>query len=301
MYEQISANKRNTVLVITFFIIMLSLIGYLFGYVTESGYFGLVLALIVASVLSIGSFYYSDKIILSMSGAKPADPMQYKHLHNVVEGLSIAAGLPKPKLYVINDSAPNAFATGRDPEHAVVAVTEGLLSKLDRYELEGVIAHELSHIQNFDIRLMALTTVLVGSIALLSDWLLRSYWWGGRPGTRRSSRDSGSLGTVLIILAFVMAILAPIIAKLMQLALSRQREYLADSNGALLTRFPEGLAKALEKIAADTEPLEVANKATANLYIVNPLKEWGGRVNAMFQTHPPVEERIRRLKSLYTY
>lgn len=298
MYEQISANKRNTWIVIIVFMLLVALIGYLFGYVTESGYFGVALAVVVASVMSVGSFYYSDKLILSMSGAVPADPIKYKHLHNVVEGLSIAAGVPKPKLYVINDTAPNAMATGRDPEHAVVAVTEGLLSKLDRYELEGVIAHELSHIQNYDIRLMAITTVLVGSVALLSDWLLRSYWWGGR--SRRSSRDSGAAGTVLIVVALVLAILAPIIAKMMQLALSRQREYLADSNGALLTRYPEGLAKALAKIAGDTEPLEVANKATANLYIVNPLKEWGGRLNAMFQTHPPIEERIERLKSLYT-
>lgn len=298
MYEQISANKRNTWIVIIVFMLLVAMIGYLFGYVTESGYFGLALAVVVASVMSVGSFYYSDKLILSMSGAVPADPIKYKHLHNVVEGLSIAAGVPKPKLYVINDTAPNAMATGRDPEHAVVAVTEGLLSKLDRYELEGVIAHELSHIQNYDIRLMAITTVLVGSVALLSDWLLQSYWWGGR--SRRSNRDSGVAGTVLIVVALVLAILAPIIAKMMQLALSRQREYLADSNGALLTRYPEGLAKALAKIAGDTEPLEVANKATANLYIVNPLKEWGGRLNAMFQTHPPIEERIERLKSLYT-
>lgn len=299
LYEQISANKRNTWLVIFVFILFLAIIGYVFGIATEGGYFGVAIAVIFATVMSVGSFYYSDKIILGMSHAKPADPIEYQQLHNLVEGMAIAGGIPKPKVYVIDDTAPNAFATGRDPQHAVVAVTKGLISKLQRDELEGVIAHELSHIKNYDIRLMALVTVLVGSIALLSDWMLRSYWWGGRSGRRRSGKDSGAGGVVILLVALLLAILAPVIAKMMQLALSRQREFLADSSGALLTRYPEGLVKALQKISADSEPLEVANKATANLYIVNPLKEWGGKVNALFETHPPIDVRIERLKSLY--
>lgn len=252
----------------------------------------------VAILMAIGSYYNSDKIVIAMSGARPADGPEFAHLQNSVEGLAIAAGLPKPRVYVIDDSAPNAFATGRDPQHAVVCVTTGLMDKMDRVELEGVIGHEMSHVKNYDIRFSTLVVVLVGIIALLSDWFMRSLWWGGG---RRRSRDNGTGGNgeiVWFVIAIVVAILAPISAALIQAALSRQREYLADANGALLTRYPEGLASALQKIAQDDEPLEAANKATAALFIENPLREHGGLVNKLFDTHPPVEERIRRLREM---
>lgn len=294
MYEQISANKRNSFLIIFIFVLFVLALGYVFGEVTEFGPFGIVIAAVVAFAMSFSGYYYSDKIVLTMSHAKTAEGPEFLHLNNVVEGLAIAAGIPKPKVYVIEDTAPNAFATGRDPEHAAVAVTTGILEKLNREELEGVIAHELSHIKNFDIRLMSIVVVLVGIIALLSDWMIRSFWWGGR---RRDNRDSG-FGGALAIVGLVLAILSPIIAKLMQLALSRHREYLADASGAMLSRYPPGLASALKKLAEDKEPLEVANKATAHLYIVNPLKEWGGRLNSLFDTHPPLDERIKRLEEM---
>lgn len=295
MYEQISANKRNSFFVILIFVLFVLGMGYVFGEATEFGPFGIVVASIVAIAMSFSGYYYSDKIVLTMSHARIADGPEYLHLNSVVEGLAIAAGIPKPKVYVIDDSAPNAFATGRDPEHAAVAVTTGILEKLNREELEGVISHELSHIKNFDIRLMSIVVVLVGIIALLSDWMIRSFWWGG--SRRRDSRDNG-IGGAIAIIGLVLAILSPIIAKLMQLALSRHREYLADASGAMLSRYPAGLANALRKLADDKEPLEVANKATAHLYIVNPLKEWGGRINALFNTHPPIDERIKRLEEM---
>lgn len=294
MYEQISANKRNSFLIISIFVLFVLALGYVFGEATEFGPFGIVIAAVVAFAMSFSGYYYSDKIVLTMSHAKPAEGPEFLHLNNVVEGLAIAAGIPKPKVYVIDDTAPNAFATGRDPEHAAVAVTTGILEKLNREELEGVIAHELSHIKNFDIRLMSIVVVLVGIIALLSDWMIRSFWWGGR---RRDSRDNG-IGGAIALVGLALAILSPIIAKLMQLALSRRREYLADASGAMLSRYPPGLASALKKLAEDKEPLEVANKATAHLYIINPLKEWGGRINSLFDTHPPIEERIKKLEEM---
>lgn len=295
MYEQIGANKRNSIILIIIFILFVLGLGYLFGEVTQFGPAGLFIAVTIAIAMSFSGYYYSDKIVLTMSHAKEADEIQYKHLHNVVEGLCIAAGIPKPKIYIIDDSAPNAFATGRDPNHSAIAVTTGILDKLNRAELEGVIAHELSHIRNYDIRLMSLTVVLVGIVALLSDWIIRSFWWGRR---RSDSERSGKLGAILLVIGLVMAIISPIIAQLMKLALSRRREYLADSSAALLTRYPSGLVGALKKLSADKEPLEVANKATAHLYIVNPLKEWGGKINSFFNTHPPIEERIKRLEEM---
>jgi heat shock protein HtpX len=247
--------------------------------------------------MSWGSYYYSDRIVLSMSQARPVTHEQEPRLWNAVEGLSIAAGLPMPKLYIIEDSAPNAFATGRDPQHAALAVTRGLLDKMNRVELEGVVAHEMSHIQNYDIRFMTLVAVLVGTIVLFADWVIRSLWWGG--GRRRSRRDGGGgASAILLVIGLIFLILSPIIAQLMQLALSRRREYLADASGAMLTRYPEGLASALEKIAADPEPLEVANKATAHLYIYNPLREHGGWLNSLFSTHPPIEDRVARLRAM---
>ncbi|MDP1808237.1 MAG: M48 family metallopeptidase [Actinomycetota bacterium] len=295
MYEEITSNKRRSWLLIFVFVSLVGAIGWIFGQLTQFGYGGLVVAVAVAIVMAVGSYYNSDKVVLAMSHAHPADPKQYQFLHNTVEGLAIAAGIPKPKIYVIDDAAPNAFATGRDPDHSVIAVTTGLLAKMDRLELEGVVAHEMSHIRNYDIKFMTLTVVLVGVVILLSHWLLRSFWWGGR------DREEGGGGgfIILMVVGLVLAILAPILAQLIKLAVSRKREYLADANGALLTRYPAGLAGALRKIAADPAPLAGANEATAPLYI-SPPKQRGltGKVKELWSTHPPTEERIKRLEAM---
>lgn len=297
MYENISANRRNSALLVILFIIAVGALGYVFGQLTYFGYAGVGIAVAIAVAMSFGSYYYSDKMVLAMSRAKPAEREHYPHLYNVTEGLAIAAGIPVPKLYVIDDSAPNAFATGRDPEHAALAVTSGLLDKMDRYELEGVVAHEMSHIKNYDIRLMTLAVVMVGVIVLLSDWMLRSFIWGGIDGDREDR--GGGMGGALIVVGLLLAVLAPIFAQLLKLAISRQREYLADASGAMLTRYPAGLANALRKLAADPEPLEVANKATAPLYIFPPKQRGlGGRVKQLWSTHPPLEERISRLEGI---
>ncbi len=293
IYEEIAKNKRNSYILFFFFILFILFIGTVFGYFLGIGYWGTVIAFIIAIISVWSAYYNSDKIVLKISHARPATKEEFPHLHYTVEGLAIAAGIPKPKCYVIEDNAPNAFATGRDPEHAIICVTTGLLKKMNRVELEGVIAHEMSHIKNYDIRFMMLVTVLVGLVALMSDFMFRTFIWGGR------SRNSRGSGNVLIIgLALALALLAPIIATLMKLALSRKREFLADANGALLTRYPEGLASALEKLAADKEPLEVANKATAHLYIINPLHEHKSFLNNLFSTHPPIKERIKRLRAM---
>lgn len=292
MYEHISSNLWRSRVLVVLFVAILAGMGYLFAEAT--GYPEILPLAVVFAVLSaIGSYYYSDKIVIAMSRARPATREEYAHLVNSVEGLALAAGIPVPKIYVIDDTAPNAFATGRNPEHGVIAVTTGLLQKLNRVELEGVIAHEMSHIKDYDIRLMTLVAVLAGTVVLLSDWMMRSFWWGG--GRRR--RQNGG-GLIVLLIALVAAILAPIVATLIRLAISRKREFLADAQGAMLTRYPEGLASALEKIAADTEPLEVANKATAHMYIVNPLKDIGGTLSSLFSTHPPIEERVRRLREM---
>jgi heat shock protein HtpX len=231
-----------------------------------------------------------------MSGAREADRKRDFDFFTVTENLAIAAGLPKPKLYVIDDTAMNAFATGRDPQHAIVCATSGILQRLDRRELEGVIAHELSHIKNFDIRLMLVVGVLVGTLAFLADWFMRSLWWGGR---RRNNEDRGGSG-IFMIIGIVLAILSPILATIIQLAISRQREYLADASGAYLTRYPKGLASALEKLSRDREVLEAATNATAHLYIVNPFhgKDFGAWFSGLFDTHPPIAERIKRLRAM---
>ena len=296
MYDQIAGNKRRSYLLIFVFILIVAGIGHVFSLYTQWGHGALVAAVVIAIAMSWGSYYYSDRIVLGMSGAKAVTREQESSLWNAVEGLSLAAGLPMPRLHIIEDSAPNAFATGRDPQHAAFAVTRGLLEKMNRLELEGVVGHEMAHIRDYDIRFMMLVSVLVGTTVLLSDWMLRSLWYGG--GRRRSSSGRGGAGGVLMLIGLVFVILSPIIAQLMQLAVSRQREFLADAEGARLTRYPEGLASALEKIAADTEKLEVANKATAPLYIADPLKDHGGRMNSLFSTHPPVEERIKRLRGM---
>lgn len=293
MYQQISSNKIKSVLLVIVFMAIIGGLGYVFSEVTEAPWI-LPAAVVFAVVSTIGSYYYSDKIVLAMSQARPANREEHAFLVNSVEGLALAAGIPVPRIYVIDDTAPNAFATGRDPQHAVICVTTGLMQKLNRVELEGVIAHEMAHIKDYDIRFMALVAILAGTVVLISDWLLRSLWWGG--GRRRRDREGGN--PIVLLIAVVAAILAPIIATLIQLAVSRQREYLSDAQGAMLTRYPDGLASALEKIAADQEPLEAANKATAHLYIYNPLREYGGIINKLFSTHPPLEDRVRRLRAM---
>ena len=299
MYEQITRNKWRSFFLILFFLCLIYAISWAFGQVTGWGTEGLIIAGVIAVAMTFGSYYASDKIVLAISRARPVKKEDYPYLYNVVEGLAIAAGLPKPRCYVIDDTAPNAFASGRNPKNAVIVVTTGLLQKLDRAELEGVIAHEMSHIKNYDILVQTLAVVMVGIVALLSDWTLRTFFWGGG---RRRSRDRGSGGgnaaAIFIVVALVLAILSPIIAQLLRLAISRKREFLADASGALLTRYPPGLASALKKLAADREPLEAANKATAHLYIVNPLKNIKGRVNKLFSTHPPIEERVAALEKM---
>lgn len=257
------------------------------------------LMLIISGSMSFVSFYYSDKIVLTMTGAKPADRKQYRDLFQSVENLSIASGLPMPKVYVINDPAPNAFATGRDPKHAVVAATTGILELLSEAELEGVIGHEMSHIKNFDIRLMGVVSILAGSIAIISDFFIRTLFWGGN-----RDNDRNSNGNVLfMVIGIIAAILAPIAAMLIQFAISRKREFLADASGALLTRHPEALARALEKISADRHQLKTASNATAHLFIENPFKTDTNKKSrsflaGLFSTHPAVEERVKILRSM---
>lgn len=274
------------------------MVSYILGQYLGYGMSFVGILLIISGIMSFVSYYYSDKIVLSMSGAKKAEPSKHKKLINVVENLSIASGMPKPKVYVVNDPAPNAFATGRDPKHGVVTATTGLLEILSDTELEGVIAHELSHIKNFDTRLMGVTAILAGSIAIISDFFMRSLIFGGI----NDDNNNKNTHPIFLILALIAAILAPIAATLIQLAVSRRREFLADASGALLTRYPEGLARALEKIASDRHQLKNASNATAHMYIENPFKTDSKKktmflVN-LFSTHPPVEERIRILRSM---
>ena len=295
MYEQIASNKRKSFFLILFFLCLIFALAWIFGELTSWGPQGLIIAAVIAIAMTFGSYYASDKIVLAISRAKPVKKEDYPYLYNVVEGLAIAAGLPKPRCYIIDDTAPNAFASGRNPKNSVIVVTKGLLEKLNRVELEGVIAHEMAHIKNYDVLVQTLAVVMVGIIALLSDWILRTFLWGGR---RRSSKGGGNAAAIFVVVGLILAIFAPLIAQLIRFAVSRKREFLADANGAFLTRYPPGLASALRKLAADKEPLEVANKATSHLYIVNPLKDLKGNVNKMFSTHPPVEERIAALEKM---
>lgn len=297
MWEQITKNRVKSVILVVVFVAFVALLGWVFGRTTVWGPAAPIIAAVIAGVLAFTGYYQSDKMVLAISHARPATPDEFPFLHNTVEGLAIAAGVPKPAVYVIDDSAPNAFATGRNPEHAAIAVTTGLLQKLNRVELEGVIGHEMSHVADYDTLLMTLTAVMVGTVALVSDWMLRTFLWGGGR-RRRSSGSGGQAGMVLLLVGLVLAILSPLIAQLIKLAISRRREYLADANSARLTRYPEGLASALEKIALDREPLESANKATAHLYIMNPLKGHGGAMNGLFSTHPPTGKRIEILRSM---
>lgn len=299
VYEQQDRNRRRSLLIMVFFVLFISLVIWIFSNLLGYGPEMVFVALVFSALTSWASYWWSDKIILSISGARPADKKKDFIFYTVTENLAIASQIPMPKLYVIEDTAPNAFAAGRDPQHAVVCATTGLLSKLNRTELEGVIAHELSHIRNFDTRLMGIVAVLVGMVVLLSDWFLRSMWLGGREKDRE--REGNQMGVFLFLIGIFLALLSPLIAQLVQLAISRRREFLADASGVMLTRQPEGLINALIKISSDREPLEAANKATAHLYIFNPLKNRHDRIGwfaGLFNTHPPVEERIKALREM---
>ena len=290
LYTQADNNKRSTYFLIAAFLVFVIAVGWVFSEAIGSSAI-LWFAVIFSMLMSVGSYWYSDKLVLMMSNAHEIDHDSARDLYHLVENLCITAGLPVPKIYIIEDTAPNAFATGRDPQHAVIAVTTGLLQKLEKSELEGVLAHELSHIGNRDILLSTVVVVLVGVVALLADSFRHWAWYGGR---NRDNRGKGS--EYIMIIAILLSIIAPFFAMLIQLAISRKREFLGDADGALLTRYPEGLANALRKISADQEPLEVANRATAHLYIANPFK--GRNVSKMFMTHPPIEERVAALMDM---
>jgi len=292
LYTQKDSNIRKTWVLISLFLIFIIGLGWIFSYQFESPAI-LIAAVIFSSAMSFSSYWYSDKIVLKISRAREIKKSDSPELYRLVENLAITAGLPLPKIYIIDEASPNAFATGRNPEHAVVAVTRGLLEKLEKVELEGVLAHEMSHIGNRDILLQTVVVILVGMVALLSDWFLRWSIFGGR---RRSNDGGGRLGAIMAVVGIILAILSPLIAVLIQMTISRKREFLADANGALLTRYPEGLAKALEKISQDATPLKVANKATAHMYIANPFK--GKKVSKLFMTHPPIEERVKILRGM---
>ena len=300
--ERIARNRRNSLLLIAAFLAFVTVFGYIIGFAwigdPVRALFGLVLALIAGTISGLISYYAGDKMVLAASRAKEITHDDAPVLFNVVEEMTIAAGLPMPKVYIVDDTAPNAFATGRDPEHASVAVTKGLLEKLDRDELQGVIAHEMSHVANFDIRYSMLVGILVGTTVLISDFFLRGLWFGGGRGGGRRDGGGGQLQIIMIIIAVVLAILAPLFARLLQLSISRQREFLADTTAVRLTRNPKGLADALQKISGDREVLEVANRATAHLYIANPIKKFEKRSKGLFSTHPPIEERIMILRAM---
>lgn len=298
VYEQIDSNKRRSFLIMALFIVFIVGITWVFSQAFDSGPGVIGMALIFSGLMSFSSYYWSDKIILAISGARPASKKVDFMFYTVTENLALAAKIPMPKLYVIDDTAMNAFATGRDPKHAVVCATTGLLAQLNRTELEGVVGHELTHVSSYDIRLMSIVTVLVGLVTLLADWFLRSSRWGFG---RKRGREEGNLGAILFVLAIFLALLSPLIANLIQLAISRRREYSADAGAMMLTRQPSGLINALAKLNGDKEPLEAANKATAHLYIVNPLKNLHqgiGWFAGLFNTHPPIEERIKILRQM---
>lgn len=300
LYNYSAVNQRKTWFLMTGFFIFVILIGYIFSQAMDAPII-LPAAVIFSILMSFFSYWYSDKIVLSMSGAKEVNKNNGRELYRLVENLCITAGLPVPRIYIIKDSAPNAFATGRDPQHAAIAVTSGILGKLEKAELEGVIAHELSHIGNRDILISTMATVLVGIVVLLADWFRRWSFFGGR--RHNDNNNNNQLGVIMLILALVFSILAPIFAQLLQLVVSRKREFVADADAALLTRYPEGLARALEKISADHEPLKVASRATAHMYIVSPFKgqekknqvSWFAKI---WMTHPPVAERIAKLREV---
>ena len=301
MFELIAANKRRSVLLVAGFVLLVVAVGAAVGFLVGYGVAGTLVALVISAAMAFGSYWKADAIALRVSRATPADPQEFKRLYNLVEGLCIASGLPQPRIYIVDDPAPNAFATGRNPKHAAIAVTTGLLEKLNRVELEGVLAHELSHIRNYDILVSTLAVTLVGTVALISDIVIRLMWWNGgrvrRDGDRRDSNNP------LAFVGFALLILAPLFAKLMQAAISRRRETLADVSACQMTRYPPGLLSALEKLRDDTTVTHSASTATAHMWIEQPMSGVGdkgrmGWLHKMFDTHPPLEERIALIREL---
>ena len=308
MYEQIARNKRRTFVMLAAFVLLIAGVAVALGVIFKAGVAIVPIAITIAIVMAWTSYFASDKIALAASRAKPADGPEYARYHNLVEGLCIAAGLPKPRLYVVDDPAPNAFATGRNPQHAALAVTTGLLEIMNRVELEGVLAHELSHVRNYDILVSTIAVTAVGAVALMADLGMRFMWFGGR-SDRRDNNDSGGLGMILVILSFALLILAPFAAQLMQFAMSRRRELLADASGVELTRYPPGLISALKKLQDDNAVVHHATRATAQMWIESPLerdektaadgtKSGGSWLNRKFDTHPPLADRIAALEAM---
>jgi heat shock protein HtpX len=295
LFEQINRNKRRSWVLIALVVLLLSAVGFLIGGAYGNPSLGISVAVAVSLFSALISYYSGDQVVLGLMGAKPADPAEYRMLHNIVEEMAIAAGLPKPKVYVIRSGASNAFATGRDPERASIAVTTGLLEILNREELQGVIGHEMSHIRQFDTRYAILMAVLVGAVVILCDSFWRASRWGGF-----KSRKGAQAAALIFVLALFLSVIAPLFARIIQFAMSRTREFLADNGSAELTRNPVGLARALEKISADPDPLDIANRGTQHLFIVNPLNTYSGTTWAvnLFSTHPPIKERVKILKDL---
>ncbi len=303
MYEAIASNKRRTVLLVFGALVLLGALGYFIGYLYRSGPAGLVIALLIAAFMSIGSYRYGDRVVLASARAREVSPEEEPRLHNIVEGLSLAAGIPKPRVYVVPELAPNAFATGRDPAHSSIAATRGLLDEMNRVELEGVVAHELSHVVDRDILVGTVVATLVGAVVLISEFFMRWFWWGGFGGRRsdEGGGGGGAVGAVFFAIGLLLLILAPIFGQIIKFAVSRQREYLADAQGAMLTRYPPGLASALKKIAAHSSAMRSANNATAHLWLNQPSRIPGERTSTMeklFSTHPPIRDRIERLEDM---
>ena len=302
MYEQIASNRRKSVVLVLGAIVLLGAVGYAIGLLTQQGPAWLIFGLGLAVALSAGSYFYGDRIVLASTRAREVTAEQEPRLHNIVEGLAIAAGIPKPRVYVVPEEAPNAYATGRDPEHSSIAVTQGLLGAMNRVELEGVVAHEMSHILDRDMLVGTIVATLVGAVVLMSEFFMRAMWWGGIGGRRGNDRGGGPVEAILFAVGFVLIILAPIFGQIVRFAMSRQREYLADAQGAMLTRYPPGLAAALKKIsAASNIPMRSANNATAHLWLNQPSRVQGERMGSLerlFSTHPPIEDRIRRLEEM---
>jgi len=302
VYEQIASNRRRSVVLVLGAILLLGAVGYAIGLLTQQGPAWLIFGLALAVAMSAGSYFYGDRIVLASTRAREVTPAQEPRLHNIVEGLAIAAGIPKPRVYVVPEQAPNAYATGRDPEHSSIAVTQGLLDAMNRVELEGVVAHEMSHILDRDMLVGTIVATLIGAVVLISEFFMRAMWWGGVGGRRGNDQGGGPAAAILFAVGFVLIILAPIFGQIVRFAMSRQREYLADAQGAMLTRYPPGLAAALKKIAAASSiPMRSANNATAHLWLNQPSRVQGermGPLERLFSTHPPIEDRIRRLEEM---
>lgn len=302
MYEQIASNRRRTWLLIVGAVLLLGAVGYALGTIWATGPVGLVIASVIALVMAVGSYRFGDRVVLASARAREVTPEEQPRLHNIVEGLSIAAGIPKPRVYLVPEAALNAFATGRDPEHASIAVTEGLLQSLNRVELEGVVGHELAHVVDRDILVGTVVATLAGAVILLSEFFMRSWLWGGFRGRRGGGRGGGGPEAIIFAIGLILLVLAPIFAQVIRFSVSRQREYLADAQGALLTRYPPGLASALRKIgAASAIPMHSANNATAHLWLNQPSRVQGegmGTLERLFSTHPPIQDRIRRLEEM---